>query len=601
MKRDSRSNEQMRFSRTDAGKMKKKDLLKRLWKYMSRYKGLLLIAVILMIVSNVAALLGPKLSGNAIDAIGTVAGQVAFSTVFHYVSLMLIFYIISAITAYVLSMLIQKIGRKMAYEMRKDVFAKLMTLPVGFFDRQQAGDIISTISYDVDTANTSLSNDFLQVCQSVIIIAGSFVMMLSIAPVLVLVFAVTVPLTAVWTRFITKKVHPLFRNRSKKLGELNGFVEEMISGQKTIKAYNREQAFLKRFDIKNEEAVDAYTLSEYYGTITGPSVNFINNASLALVSVFGAFLYFLGTIGIGDVSSFVLYSRRFSGPINEIANIIGDLQSAFAAAERIFRLLDELPEQADAKSAKALENIYGTVELKNIDFGYEENKTILKDVSLKAEKGSLIAIVGPTGAGKTTIINLLMRFYDVDAGDITVDDGSIYSVPRDSLRKAYTMVLQETWLFGGTVYENIAYGKEGVTKEQVVAAAKAAKIHDFIESLPEGYDTVLTDNGINISKGQKQLLTIARAMLLDSKMLILDEATSNVDTHTELKIQDAMRNLMADKTCFVIAHRLSTIRHADLILVVQDGNIVEQGRHEELLKKKGAYHSLYHAQFDTYE
>ena len=587
--------------RTATGKTKKKYLLLRLWEYMSRYRLLIVCAAVLMLVSNIFALLGPKLSGDAIDAIGTKPGGVDFPTVFYYVKFMLLFYVLSAVSSYALSLIIQKIGRRMSYEMRKDVFDKLVSLPVGFFDQHQAGDIISIISYDVDTANSSLSNDFLQVCQSAVIIIGSFIMMLTIAPVLVLVFAVTIPVSVVWTRYITGRVHPLFRKRSKKLGELNGFVEEMIGGQKTTKAYRREEAFLKRFDVKNDEAVDAYTTSEYYGTITGPSVNFINNASLALVSVFGAFLYFLGSIGIGDISSFVLYSRRFSGPINEIANILGDLQSAFAAAERILRLLDELPEKEDDKAAAVLKDVYGDVLIDNVSFGYTPEKMIIKNLNLHAEKGNLIAVVGPTGAGKTTIINLLMRFYDVQQGDILVDGQSIYSLTRESLRKAYTMVLQDTWLFGGTVFENIAYGKENVTREEVVQAAKAAKIHDFIEALPNGYDTMLTDNGINISKGQKQLLTIARAMLLDSKMLILDEATSNVDTQTERAIQDAMRKLMADKTCFVIAHRLSTIQHADLILVVKDGNVVEQGVHDELLAKRGAYFSLYNSQFDTYD
>lgn len=587
--------------RTASGKAKKRFLLARLWKYMSKYRLLLILAAVLMVVSNVFALLGPKFSGNAIDAIGTQAGGVDFDAVFYYVELMLVFYVLSAVTSYALSLIIQRIGRRMSYEMRKDVFDKLISLPVSFFDQHQAGDIISIISYDVDTANQSLSNDFLQVCQSAIIIVGSFIMMLTIAPVLVLVFVVTIPVSVVWTKYITGKVHPLFRKRSKKLGELNGFVEEMISGQKTTKAYNREAAFLKRFDVKNKEAVDAYTTSEYYGTITGPSVNFINNASLALVSMFGALLYFLGTIGIGDISSFVLYSRRFSGPINEIANILGDLQSAFAAAERIFRLLDELPEKADDEAAKVLSDVYGDVKIENVSFGYTPDRLIIKNLNLHAEKGNLVAIVGPTGAGKTTIINLLMRFYDVQQGDILVDGQSIYKLTRESLRKAYTMVLQDTWLFGGTVFENIAYGKENVTKEEVVAAAKAAKIHDFIEALPQGYDTMLTDNGINISKGQKQLLTIARAMLLDSKMLILDEATSNVDTQTERDIQDAMLKLMKNKTCFVIAHRLSTIQNADLILVVKDGNVVEQGVHSELLQRKGAYFELYNSQFDTYD
>ena len=395
-------------------------------------------------------------------------------------------------------------------------------------------------------------------------------------------------------------MRPLFRARSKKLGELNGFVEEMIGGQKTTKAYNREEEVVKRFDVKNREAVDAYSKAEYYGTLTGPSVNFINNLSMVLVSIFGALMYLNGGINLGDISSFVQYSRKFSGPINEIANIIGELQSAFAAAERVFRLIDELPEKEDAPNARVLDNVRGEVDVDRISFGYLPGKTIIHSFSMNVKKGSMIAIVGPTGAGKTTLINLLMRFYDVDSGAIYVDGNNIYDVTRKSLRGAYSMVLQDTWLFYGTIFENIAYGKENATLDDVIHAAKTAKIHDYIESLPNGYDTLLSDNGINISKGQKQLLTIARAMLLDAKMLILDEATSNVDTRTEQQIQAAMRELMRDKTCFIIAHRLSTIRNADNILVLRDGDIAEQGTHEELMAKKGFYSKLYYSQFETY-
>ena len=334
--------------------------------------------------------------------------------------------------------------------------------------------------------------------------------------------------------------------------------------------------------------------------MTGPGVNFINNRSLTLVSVFGALLYLRGSIGLGDISSFVLYSRKFSGPINEIANIIGDLQSAVAAAERVFRLMDEPPETPDSEYAKVLQEVYGDVAIRNVEFGYEPGKTIIKNFSLEAKPGSMVAIVGPTGAGKTTIINLLMRFYDVDKGGIYVDENNIYEVTRSSLRGAYTMVLQDTWLFHGTIFDNIAYGKENVTLEEVEQVAKAAHIHNYIMSLPDGYQTMLSDNGINISKGQKQLLTIARAMLLDSQMLILDEATSNVDTQTEEQIQAAMRSLMQGKTCFVIAHRLSTIRNADNILVMRNGGIVEQGTHEQLMAGDTFYKELYYAQFEGY-
>jgi ATP-binding cassette subfamily B protein len=483
--------------------------------------------------------------------------------------------------------------------MRHDVFENLSALPVNFFDRYQTGDIISTITYDVDTVNQSLSTDLLQILQSVVTVSVSLVMMLTIAPKLVIIFLFTIPITVLFTRWLAKRMRPLFSRRSAKLGQLNGFVEEMLNGQKTIRAYGREQAVLEAFDEKNNAAVQAYTVAEANGTVTGPSVNFINNISLALVCVFGSMLFLKGQIGLGDLSSFVQYSRKFSGPINEVANIIAELQSAFAAAERVFALIDAKPEAPDAADAAVLTDVRGDVRLENVDFSYVPGKPIIEKLSLHAKPGSLTAIVGPTGAGKTTIINLLMRFYDVDGGAVLVDGQDIRNLTRDSLRGAYTMVLQETWLFHGTIFDNIAYGKPGATMDEVVRAAKAAHIHSYISRLPEGYNTVLSDNGTSISKGQKQLLTIARAMLLDANMLILDEATSNVDTRTEQKIQAAMRELMKDKTCFVIAHRLSTIRSADHILVLDAGKVVEQGTHEELMARGGFYRKLYQAQFDA--
>ncbi len=348
--------------------------------------------------------------------------------------------------------------------------------------------------------------------------------------------------------------------------------------------------------------MDAYTKSEYFGTISGPTVGFCNNLSLTLISVFGALMFMFGGTGfwgvsIGSLSSFVLYSRKFTGPINEIANVIGDFQSAIAAAERVFRTMDEKEETKDREGAYSLESVKGDVSLSHVSFGYLKDTPILHDFSLSAERGKIIAIVGHTGAGKTTVINLLMRFYDVDSGEITIDGNDIYGVTRESLRQAYTMVLQDAWLFAGSVYENIAYGKEGATREEVIEVCKKARIHSFITKLPQGYDTVLSDNGTNISKGQKQLLTIARGMLMDSRMLILDEATSNVDTRTEQIIQQAMQTLMKGRTCFVIAHRLSTIKHADHILVMQNGDVVEQGTHESLIKAGGVYANLYKAQF----
>ena len=354
---------------------------------------------------------------------------------------------------------------------------------------------------------------------------------------------------------------------------------------------------LKRFEQKNDAAVESYYRAEYYASITGPSVNFINNLSLTLISLFGALMYLGRQITLGNISSFVLYSRKFSGPINEAANIFSELQSTLAAAERVFELMDEPEEPADLPEAKPLEVREGRVDIEHLNFGYDPHRLILRDVNLTAEPGGMIAIVGPTGAGETTLVNLLMRFYDPQSGTITIDGQSIHHVTRSSLRGAFSMVLQDTWLFNGTVHDNIAYGNPGATREKVIEAAKAAHIHGMIQRLPKGYDTLLTEDGVNISKGQKQLMTIARAMLQPAHLLILDEATSNVDIRTEALIQEAMRALMRDKTCFVIAHRLSTIRSADLILVVQGGQIVEQGRHQELLRRNGAYAALYRAQF----
>ena len=580
--------------------VQRKHTILRLGRYMIQYKWLLLLAFIMTVGSNLLALVGPMLSGYAIDAIAPGMGKVEFSRVFHYAGWMAAFYVISSVLSYALSVLMITISRKVVYRMRKDVFDKMLALPAGYYDLHQTGDIISRISYDIDTVNESLSSDLIQILTTVITVGGALYMMVVISPRLVLVFAFTVPLSACITKFITGKTRPLFRARSASLGNLNGFVEEMVTGQKTLKAYCQEENVIRKFAERNKDAVETYYRAEYYGSVVGPMVNFINNLSLSLISVFGALLYLVGYMTVGQISSFVLYSRKFSGPINEAANIMSDLQSALAAAERVFVLMDEIPETADAPGAAELgregEEVRGEVELSHVDFGYEKDRIILHDLSLKAEQGRLIAVVGPTGAGKTTLINLLMRFYDPNSGEIRVDGHEIREVTRKSLRKSYAMVLQDTWLFHGSIYDNLAYGKEGATMEEVVAAAKAARIHSFIKRLPEGYDTILTDDGTNISKGQKQLLTIARAMLLEARMLILDEATSNVDTRTEIQIQEAMRKLMEGKTCFVIAHRLSTIRNADLILVIKQGEVVEKGTHEELMRAEGEYFQMYTAQ-----
>ncbi|MCM1545721.1 MAG: ABC transporter ATP-binding protein/permease [Clostridiales bacterium] len=582
-------------------KVNVKYTLKRLLSYLKPTLPLFTVVFLGNLLSVVLSLLGPYICGLAVGEIKT-DGTTDFTAITYYCVILAAVYIASELINYATTVGMAYVARKMTNKMRGDLFRKLVHLPVGYFDNRQAGDVISVLSYDIDTVGASLANDVVLVLKSAVLIVGSLIMMLIIAAPLVAVFAVTVPLSLIMTKIITKKVQPLFRRRSAKLGELNGFAEEVLAGQKTTKAYNREEEILRRFQDRNEAANDAYTTAEYYGTISGPSVGFVNNLSLTLISVLGALMFAFGWggVGISQISSFVLYSRKFSGPINEIANVIGEFQSSIAAAERVFTVLEEREEELEGEGAETLENVKGDVEIVGVNFGYVPEKPVLKNFSLHAESGDLIAIVGKTGAGKTTVINLLMRFYDADAGTIKIDGRDIKSVTRSSLRGAFTMVLQDTWLFAGTVYENLAYGAENVTREQVEEVCKKARIHSFITRLPQGYDTLLTDNAVNISKGQKQLLTIARAMLSPSPVLILDEATSNVDTRTEQIIQSAMTELMKGKTCFVIAHRLSTVQNADKILVMDGGNAVEQGTHAELMDKKGYYYNLYNSQFESY-
>lgn len=584
-----------------------KSIFIRLCGYVLRYWFLFIPAVILTLVSNQLSLLGPKYSGDAIDALA-LSGGVDFDAVWYNVIRMLVCYLVSALMSYLLAVLMINISQKIVYTMRKQLFEKLTSLPVGYFDTHPTGDIISHISYDIDTINSTLSHDLVQIMTSVYTVIGSLVFMWNISKPMILVFTITVPAAILFTRYRSKRVRPLFSKRSKKLGELNGYAEEMLSGCRSIQAYARENTIGDRFNARNKDSMDAYYKADYYGCTMGPTVNFINNLSISLVMMMGGILYLLsqnevvkeGTlffITLGGVAQFVQYSRKFAGPINEFANILSELQSAFSAAERVFRIIDEDPEPLDKPDALILNDVDGEVELNDVVFGYAPEKTILKGISFTAEPGKTVAIVGPTGAGKTTIINLLMRFYDVTDGKVSVDKTDIRDITRKSLRKAYTMVLQDTWLFCGSIYDNIAYGQEGATEEEVRAAAKAARIDSYIESLPDGYNTVLTDDGINISKGQRQLITIARAMISNSNMLILDEATSNVDSRTEIKIQEAMTELMKGRTCFIIAHRLSTIQNADCILVIQDGRITEMGNHDELMQKGGFYSTLYNSQF----
>ncbi len=580
---------------------KKLKVLLRLGKYMFQFRWGYLAALALSVLSNLLSLIGPKLSGRAIDAIGIRAGSVDFDAVIRYCVLMLAAYAVSSVMAYCLQIVMINLSRGIVRRMREDIFAKLMKMKVSYFHVTQTGDIISRISYDIDTINATLSTDLVQIASSVVTVVGSLVMMISISPRLCLVFAVTVPLSILTTTKMANLFRPLFRARSGKLGELNGYAEECLSGQKTVRAYSEEPVMIERFAGRNRIAADAYFKADYYGTMVGPTVNFINNISLALVSVFGSLLFLSGGISIGDVSSFVLYSRKFSGPINEAANIINELQSAAAAAERVFRLLDEAEEDPDIPDAFVFgweHPVAGRVDVESVNFGYTPLRRVIHDLTLHVKPGMTAAIVGPTGAGKTTIISLLMRFYDPDTGGILLDGQNIAEANRSSVRRSYTMVLQDTWLFSGTIADNIAYGSpRPVSREEIEAAARAAGIDSFIRGLPDSYDTVLTDEGVNISKGQKQLLTIARAMISDAPVLILDEATSNVDSMTEMRIQSAMTDLMANRTSFVIAHRLSTVRSADVIFVLKDGRVIEHGTHDELMAAGGFYYSLHSAQF----
>ena len=589
------------MARRDSIMHKPKDTrkaLRRMLAFLGPFKWMILLVALLCVASNLLALWGPNLAGSAINEAAAGKGKVDFDRVRYFALRMLVCYVSSSLLTISIHFIMMNVSKRTAKNMRQAVFDKLMRLPVGYFDRNQAGDIISRVSYDIDVISTCMGTDVVSILTSTVTVVGSVVMMASISLPLSAVVLFSVPAAVLYTSRMRKITQPRFVKRSKNYGIMNGFVEEMLSGQKTIQAYAYEKRVEGKFNDINTAAAEAYYDAEYYGVTIGPTMGSINNITLSLIALLGSILYMGGSISLGSISSFVLYSRKFSGPINEIANIINELFSALAASERVFALLDEKEELRDAENAKALENVRGDVALSHVAFGYDPGVTIIHDLTMRADAGKLIAIVGPTGAGKTTIINLLMRFYDVDKGEINVDGADIRVCTRRSVRKAYAMVLQDTWVFRGTIFDNIAYGKENATMDEVVAAAKAAHIHPFIMRLPQGYETVISEDGGNISKGQKQLLTIARAMLYDARMLILDEATSNVDTSTERQIQAAMRSLMRDKTCFVIAHRLSTIQNADLILVLNNGDVVEQGTHRSLMEKKGFYYQLYRSQFE---
>lgn len=554
-----------------------------------------LLAIVLVVSSNLLVLWGPRYSGAAIDTL--TKSEIDFNETYKNVYLMLFAYLGSSLLTYISTRVMIRVSEKVILNMRQDTFEKIVDVPIKYIDTHQAGDLVSRISYDLELVNRAISDNIVSIVAALISVVGSFSMMMSISPSLSLIFLIIVPIIILFTRYRIKKTRPLFSLRSRKLGEMNGYVEEILNGQKTIQAYEKEEYFSNEFWLRNSTSIDAYYKADYQASINFPTMGFLTNISIALVSIFGSLMYLDGAFSLGFLSSFILYARQFSFPINQIAGVVAEVQSALSAANRVFVLLEQDNEKPDSKEAISLEDVKGKVEFKNVSFGYDDDNMVIKDFNYVAEPGTLTAIVGQTGAGKTTLINLLMRFYDPQEGDILIDDISYKNIKRKSQRSAFAMVLQDAWLFKGTIKENIVYGKPDASMEEIKKAAKSAHIDHFIEIQKDGYDTILDEDAENLSQGQKQLMTIARAMILNRPMLILDEATSNVDSRTEIQIQDAMNKLMEGKTSFVIAHRLSTIKNADNILLLSNGEVIEQGNHEELLAKKGEYYKLYTSQF----
>jgi len=583
-----------------------KGTLKRLMEYLKPYRLQLLAVVLMSILGTGFGIAGPKIMGKAITQLfegsiskikGVPGGGVDFDYILHILLILAGLYVASAFFIYLQQLIMVGISQKTVYNMRKAINEKLSRLPLSFFDSKTHGEILSRVINDVDNVSSTLQQSITQMISAVVTLVGSVIMMLSISPLLTLVCVVTLPLSLIVTRFVASRSQKYFIAQQTALGDLNGHVEEMYTGHVIVKAFGREEESIKTFNEINEELYNASWRAQFISGIIMPLMAFINNLSYVIVAVTGGVLVTRRAIEIGDVQAFIQYSRQFTQPIVRTANIANIIQSTIASAERVFELLDEVEEVPDKKDAKVIEFPRGEVVFEHVSFSYKKEAPLIEDMNIHVKPGQTIAIVGPTGAGKTTFVNLLMRFYEIDSGRITVDGVDIRELRRGDLRSVFGMVLQDTWLFHGTIRDNIAYGREGATLDEIVKAAKAAQAHHFIKTLPEGYDTMINEDASNISEGQKQLLTIARVILADPMILILDEATSSVDTRTEVLIQRAMMDLMKGRTSFVIAHRLSTIRDADLILVMDKGSIIETGTHKELLAMKGFYADLYNSQF----
>lgn len=582
-----------------------KGSIKKLALYMSRYKIGLVFVVIFTIASTVFAIIGPKILGNVTTDLfdgfvekinGT--GGIDFDSIGRTLLILLGLYIISMVFSFIQGLIMTGISQRVTYRLRREISEKISRMPMNYFETKTHGEVLSRVTNDVDTLSQSLTQSITQIITSIAMIIGVLYMMLTISVTMTLVAILTLPLSAGLIGFIVKKSQKYFKEQQEFLGHVNGQVEEVYGGHNIVKAFNGEDQVVEEFDKANNTLYNSAWKSQFLSGMMFPIMNFVGNIGYVAVAILGGYLTIKNRIAVGDIQSFIQYVRSFNQPIGQIAQVSSQLQQTAAAAERIFEFLEEAEEDQVVTNPVQTEYINSNVEFKHVKFGYNSDKIIINDFSAKVRPGQKIAIVGPTGAGKTTMVKLLMRFYDVNEGEILIDGHNIKEFNRGELRRLFGMVLQDTWLFNGTIMENIRYGKNDATDEEVIAAAKAAHAHHFISTLPDGYNMVLNEEASNVSQGQKQLLTIARAILADPKILILDEATSSVDTRTEVRIQKAMDNLMKGRTSFVIAHRLSTIRDADLILVMRDGDIVEQGNHEELLAQDGFYASLYNSQFE---
>ena len=582
-----------------------KKLLKN---YLSKYKIAIIIVIIFAIGSTIFSIVGPKILGNATTEIynGLISklsgGEgINFQKILEILLTLLGLYLISMLFSAIQGFTMTGVAQKLTYKMRNELIEKINKLPMKYFDKRTNGEVLSIISNDIDTLSQNLNQCITQIITSICTLIGILIMMLSISWQMTIASLIILPVAALLVKKIVSKSQKYFKNQQDYLGHVNGQVEEIYGGHIIVKAFNSEKTVISEFEKANQELYRSGWKSQFLSGLIHPVMNFISNVGYVAVAILGGYFAAQGKITVGNIQSFIQYNKQFTQPINQIAQVSGMLQAMVAASERVFEFLEEPEEVKNIENPKSTEHIKGNVQFEHVNFGYDADKVIINDFNANIQNGQKIAIVGPTGAGKTTIVKLLMRFYDVNSGAILLDGSNIKEFDRGELRRVFGMVLQDTWLFGGTVKENIKYGKEDATDTEVIEAAKAAHVHHFIKTLPKGYDALIDEESSNISAGQKQLLTIARVILTNPKILILDEATSSIDTRTEQQIQTAMDNLMKGRTSFIIAHRLSTIKNADLILVMEHGDIVEQGTHSELLEKNGAYARLYNSQFDTEE